>query len=177
MKRRAEAEREPGVGREGVLDRRRQVGSLGVEELEELELATGLQVGACLFGQGEEAVAMAGAQRLLLAGLGEPLEPILAHGFEQAVAGPGVALLGEHQRLVDQRAEQLEHLLALDPVAGADLLGSLERKAAGEDREAAKQGPLGIREQLMAPVDRGAQGLKPGAGRARAAGEQAKAIG
>ena len=83
---------------------------------------------------------------------------------------------GDHQRLVDQRSEQVEHPLALDSLAGADLLGRLEGKAAGEHRQAAKQRSLVVGEQLVAPVDRGAQGLKPGQGRARPAGQEAEAI-
>ena len=118
-------------------------------------------MGAGLLGEGEEVIAVAGAHRLRLAGLGEALEPVLAHGLEQAVADLRVPVLGDHQRLVDQRAEQVEHVLALDPLAGADLLGRLEGKAAGEHGEAAKQRPLVVGEQLMAPVDRGAQGLEP----------------
>ena len=114
----------------------------GSSSLEPLALAAGLQVRSRLFGEGEEVIAVAGAQRLLLAGLGQPLEPVLAHGLEQAVADLGVPLLGDHQRLVDQRAEQVEHVLALDRLAGADLLGRLEREAAGEDGQAAQQRPL-----------------------------------
>ena len=52
---------------------------------------------------------------VFLAGLGKPLEPVLAHGLEQAVAHPGLGALGDHQRLVDQRSEQIEHPLGLDP--------------------------------------------------------------
>ena len=161
IKRRAEAYGELGLATQRALDRRRQVGRLRVEELEELELATGLEMGAGLLGEGEEVVAVAGPHRFVLTGLCQPLEPVLAHGLEQAVAHPGLGALGDHQRLVDQRSEQVEHVLGLDSLAGADRLCRLEGKAAGEDGQAAKQGPLLIGEQLVTPLDRGAQGLKP----------------
>ena len=41
----------------------------------------------------------------------------------------------------------------IDSVAGADVLGGLERPPAGERREPPQQLALGVREQVVAPVD------------------------
>jgi hypothetical protein len=58
------------------------------------------------------------------------------------------------ERLVDQGGQQVEHVRALDVVIAAHRLGSLEREAAGEDRQSVEQGPLPSVEQVVAPVQR-----------------------
>ena len=92
-----------------------------------------------------EKIAVAVAERLELARLREPLERVLAHGLEEAVADGGGAVLGVYQRLVDQRREQIEDLLALEPVSGTYLLRRLEREPAGERGHAAKERLLRLR--------------------------------
>ena len=65
------------------------------------------------------------------------------------------------QALVGQRGETVERL---DPELGAgvaDLVGRLERPAAGEDGEPDEQPPLGRVEQLVAPVDRAPERALP----------------
>ena len=59
-------------------------------------------MGAGLLGEAKEVIAVVVADRLLLARLVQPLEPVVANGLEQPVADLRVALLGDHQRLVDQ---------------------------------------------------------------------------
>ena len=54
----------------------------------------------------------------------------------------------------------------------ADGFRALERAAAGEDREAAKERLLGRRQQVVAPLDRPAQRLLAFRQVARAAGQQ-----
>ena len=65
---------------------------------------------------------------------------------------------------------------ALEPVAGAHRLGGVEREAAGEDRQAAKQHPLGVVQQIVAPVHRGAQRLWRGQRVAAPPVEQPEAV-
>jgi hypothetical protein len=65
--------------------------------------------------------------------------------------------LGEQQRFLGQRGEQLEHLLLLDRITDADLLGRVQARPAGEHREPAEDHPFGLGEQLPAPVDHGPQ--------------------
>ena len=60
-------------------------------------------------------------------------------------APPPSPLVRLHQRLVDQPRQQVEHVRRLEPVAGADRLGRLQRPAAGEDRQPAEQRPAPAR--------------------------------
>ena len=50
--------------------------------------------------------------------------------------------LGHHERLVDQRAEQVEDPVAVQPVARAHRVDGVQREAAGENAQATKQHPL-----------------------------------
>ena len=54
------------------------------------------------------------------------------------------------QALVHERLERVE-------IGVRDLLGRLERAAAAEDRQAREEQLLLLAEQLVAPLDRGAQ--------------------
>ena len=66
--------------------------------------------------------------------------------------------------------EQLQHVVGGDAGAWADRLGHRQRPAAGEDRQAPQQHLLALVEQVVAPVDRGADRAVPWqAGRDRAA--------
>ena len=71
-------------------------------------------------------VAMSSAQGGLLAGRPQLLGAVLADRLEQAIASGAAALVGHHQRFVDQLREQIEHVAGVKVVAGADGLGGLE---------------------------------------------------
>ena len=73
------------------------------------------------------------------------------------------------QALVDERAERVE-------LGFADLLGGLERAAAGEDGQAGEELLLGLVEQVVAPGDRRPQRLLALRGVARAAGQQRQPV-
>ena len=87
------------------------------------------------------------------------------------------------QRPVDEVAQQVEHIVPVDPVVGRrssfiarHFLGRLQRPATAEDRQPAEQPALRLRQQVVAPVDRRPQRLLAGQGRAAAAGQQTKAV-
>src|SRR4051794_29969376 len=130
-----------------------------------------------LLRQGQEEVTVTGAHRVLLTRRGQSLEPVLAQRLEQPVADGALTVLDADQRLVDQRAELIEHPLGLHTVARAYVLCRLEREAAREHAQAAQQQPLAGGEQVVAPVQRRAQGLLTLARRARPPDQQAEAIG
>jgi hypothetical protein len=132
VQRRAEAQRQRRLAAKCPVDRGRQVGRLGIEQLEPLALATRLEMGSRVFRQRQTHIAVAAADRVLLTGGGQPLEPVLAHRLEQPVTHPGTALVGDHQRLVDQRPKQVEHPLLIEPGAGRKVLHCVEHEAAGE---------------------------------------------
>ena len=90
----------------------------------------------------------------------ELLVGVLADRLEQAVTHPACPLLGNDQRRVDQSADQVDGtaLVAFE----ADRRGRGHAEAAGEDRELIEQGPLVVRQQLVAPVHRRAERPVPG---------------
>ena len=83
---------------------------------------------------------------------------------------------GHDQRLVDQPRDQPRDPAAVDGAAGADLLGGLQGEAAGEDGQAPEEHALLAGEQVVAPVDGGAQRLLARARRAAATGQDVEAV-
>ena len=109
-----------------------------------------------------------------LTGLGQALGGVLADGFQQVVAGAGA--VDHDQRPVDQPAEQVHNGRRVQRLAAGDGLDGVERPAAPEHRQPLQQHPLGVGEQLVAPVDGGSQRALPGLRGARAGGQQGEAV-
>ena len=104
--------------------------------------------GWSLLEQREVVVGVAAGERIGLAGLLQPFTRVLADRLQHPVA-----LVREaEQALLDERLQRVE-------VGAADLLGGLQRAAAGEDGERAEETLLLLREQVVAPVDRRPQRL------------------
>ena len=72
---------------------------------------------------------MARLQGRRLARLDQALARVLAHRLEQAIPIAVAAVLGDHQRLVDQPPQQVGHLALVDAFTGRDLLRALQREA------------------------------------------------
>lgn len=144
------------------------LGGLRLPGAEPLDLAPG--------GHAEVPVAVAAAQPVVLPGGAEPVAAVLAQGVEHPEADAEAALLPHHHGFADQLADQVQHLLRVDAVAGADVLGGLEIEAAGEDGEASPEQTFLQRAEFVTPADCGAQGLMPQQGAAGAAGQQAEAV-
>ena len=103
-------------------------------------------------------VAVAGG--LELAGVAAAVDGVEADGLQQSVpVGVGVV---HDEGLVDQSGQHVEH--GPTGVAGiaADGFGGVERERSGEGAQASEHGPLVGSEQLVAPLDRGEQGLLAG---------------
>src|SRR5262249_22536542 len=92
------------------------------------------------------AVALGDCLRLIRAL--QPFECVFANRFEHPVA---IVTAAEHA-LVDQRSEGIE-------VGIYDALRRFERAAAAEDPESSEEPLFADAEQVVAPVDRGAEGL------------------
>ena len=114
---------------------------------------------------------MAAQRRFALRRLDEPLPGVLAHGFEQPEPGLRRSRVGEHERLLDEPPEHVEDVHLVDRVAGADVFGRLEARPAGEGGQPPEDDPLRLGQQVVAPVDRGAQRLVT-SGRGPAAARQ-----
>ena len=125
---------QPGEVLPGAGTPKRAIGSVALGEREVVAivvLAHGLDV-----GRGGEALAGVGADRL------EHPQP----GWRERV------LASHEQALGDQAVERVQS-------GGGDRLGRLDGRAAGEHREPREAALLVVAEQLVAPVDSGAQRL------------------
>jgi len=70
-------------------------------------------------------IAVAGPDLVGFTGFAQLLQRVLADGLQQPVSGAPIQVLPGHQRFVDQKREQVQHLMALQPVPGACRLSGL----------------------------------------------------
>jgi hypothetical protein len=77
---------------------------------------------------------------------------VLPHRLQHPVAGLPITPRHDDERLVHQAREQVEDLDLFDPVAGANLLRRIQSPTPSEHREPAKENPLPLREEVVAPV-------------------------
>ena len=109
-----------------------------------------------------------------LAGLPQAVLGVFADRHEHAEA-PGVRT-GHDERAVDQPEQQVEDVVARNPVAGAHLLGGVQRPPAAEHREPPQHDPLVVGEQVVAPVEGGLERPVPGLARPGAGREQREPV-
>ena len=83
----------------------------------------------------------------------QPVDGVLPNHLEHPVADRGSALSRQHQRLVDQRGEQVEQRVAVNLTAGAHLLRRIERESTREYPQPPEQHPLLVGQQVVTPVD------------------------
>ena len=94
----------------------------------------------------------------------------LAHRLEHPVAHRAARVEHGEQRLVDQRLDLVEGVVAQHGV------GAVQREAVVEDREPAQRAALVLGEQVPRPVDDRDQGLVPVRGAAVAAAQQGEPV-
>ncbi len=101
----------------------------------------------------------------------------LSKRLQQDVSGRAVAggVGGDH-RLVDERHEQIGHVVLVDPLAAADLLRRREGEAGGEHAEPTEQHAFVGAQQVVAPLDGAQQRPLATFGVPIGSGEQAKAL-
>ena len=116
------------------------------------------------------------AYSLNLASFQELLQRVLADCLKALKVRLACRLLDEHQRLVGQAGEQLQNIVRGDVTTCADGFGGVQRTPACEDRHAAKQRTFRLAQQVVTPVDEGAQRLLPRQSRPAAAGQQVEAV-
>ena len=110
-----------------------------------------------------------------VARLDQPLLRILPDRLQHVVAGLGTGAIDDDERLVDQARQHVEHLVNGSVLVRDDELHGLEGAAAGEDRQAREDEPLHRGEEVVRPVDRGAQRVVT-LHAAPAAGEEPEAL-
>ena len=113
---------------------------------------------------------MPAQHRFRFAGRGQLLQRERAGRFEQAIARLALAF-GDHQRLVDQLREEVEHLPLIDALVARHALREFQPEAAGEDTEAPEHRALFVGQQADAPLQRRAQRLVPAQLHPRHAGQ------
>ena len=109
-----------------------------------------------------------------LTGRGRPVEDVLAHRLQQPVTPVGVVELDE--ALVDETAEEVQHVVGVEVFVGAHRFGGVETEPADEGAESAQHCLFVVVEQVVAPVDRGGQGALAGQRGAGPAGEHPEAV-
>ncbi len=92
---------------------------------------------------------------LTLAGFGEAILAELADRLEQAVPRAGGGVVGDDERLADERVEVPQHVDLVGVVD--DRAHAREVEAAGEHRRDAQQRSLVVGQQVVRPLDRVAQ--------------------
>ena len=125
------------------------------------DLVRALEPALGSLGQGERPRRVARRDRVRLARLAQPLAGELVDGLEH----PEPLSRAHDERAVDERLELVEHV-------ARHRLRALQRPAAGEHGELREQRSLALLEQVVAPLDRGAQGALPRGRVARPAGQQ-----
>src|SRR6185369_821195 len=80
------------------------------------------------------------------------------------------------ERLVDERAQHVDDVVTLEPVARADAFRRGEREAVDEGGAAPEQRALAVGEELMAPVEGRGERLLALTRPPRSAGEQAEPV-
>ena len=119
---------------------------------------------------------VAGAQRLRLGRVAQLGERVLADGLQHVEARLALHLAAQKQALVAERSQAIEDVERRVGGEHAHRLGGLEVEAAGEDRDAAEQDPVGLVEELVAPGDGGAQRPVARLAVTRVAAQEAQAI-
>src|ERR1700686_1241289 len=109
-------------------------------------------------------------------GVDELFPSVLMDRLEHPVPSDAPTVLLANQRFVDKVREKVQESLAFDALAGADGLGRIEVPTPDKNGQAPKENTLGIIEQVVAPVDHGAQCLLAGEDGAAATGEGAESI-
>jgi len=108
--------------------------------------------------------------------VGLDLHEIGARGVEQAVAHHGADGTRRDHRFGNEAVDGVEQMRLVDARVRHDLECCVEGEMAGEDGKPAQHDPFTIRQQSVAPVERGLQCLLPGRGGALALPEQVEAL-
>ena len=111
--------------------------------------------GLRLLGKPEVEAGMVASYGLAVAALGEPLERVLPDRLEHSEAGIAFGhALGAKQAVVQERLDPVDQVQV---EVGGHGRGAVEREAADEHAEAGEERLLVGREEVVAPVDRGAE--------------------
>ncbi len=92
---------------------------------------------------------------VLVSTFGQPVGGIAADRLQHPVPALRTSRVGDHQRPLHKRCQQVENLEVVDAVSAHHPLARLEGATSGEDGKTLQQELLGGGQQLIAPTDRG----------------------
>src|SRR5438552_8073299 len=101
---------------------------------------------------------------------------IFTHGFVQSVAGDAAYLVFDDQRLIEQRREDVKHIVRRNVVEGADARDVFQRESASKGAKAPQDSSLGTRQEFVAPVDCPSKRLMTREGNTISPGQQGKTV-
>ena len=154
--------------RDRAADRHVHVVDVGAHSSAAAELLRAEQVRSGSLREPQGSSGVPTPQLLGLARVREPVPPVLPDGLEHPVPRAVAVLPHDKQRLVGQRGEQVEHVLGRDQRGGVantvpantvlanpaqTCSAASSVRAAGENGQPPQQRPLGVIEQVPAPVD------------------------
>jgi hypothetical protein len=111
-----------------------------------------------------------------LASFGEFLQPVGASRLQHPIARIARSRIGDDQRALNQPRQEIDDCESVDGRIGGDGGGSVDVEAAGKNRQPPQHDALVLGQQIVAPVERGAQRLVTRQRGARSAREQPEAI-
>jgi hypothetical protein len=165
-----------GLALERELERRSDVVVLAIEPVVPEELIPPLELRLGLLGESEEMQRVAAARVFFDAVFGEALESELPKGLEHPQPWLAVLVFALAQEaLPDERRHSVEYRRLLTGLS-ADRLDGVEPAASGEHRKRREEAPLLVRQEVVAPLDRGPEGLLSLVRVARAAGQKRETL-
>ena len=159
--------------------RRVQVVLLGGQLAQPAALLGATQPRVCRLGQVQVMGGEGVPDAVVLAGLGQPLQSVRAHGLQHPVPRvqiPVRVLASGDDRFIDQTGQRGEDVGRRQQVVGADPFGHGQRCAGREKSQPAGQRLLGGLKQVPAPVDHGPQRPVSGQRGPAAPGEQREPV-
>jgi hypothetical protein len=123
----------------------------------------------------QDGVGMPLARCVGLAGVAQFLKCVGSDAFEKPIARR-IRRFGDHQRLVDQRPQELEDLPGIDSLVAKHLLRSVHRERSREHPGSTEDCALIDFKQTVTPIERLAQRLVSAHGRAHAPREHPKSF-
>ncbi len=151
------------------------VGLLVAQQLQRLPLFVPAQRNLGVLDDAAEVGGVTACHLDCLLGHLESFRGVLTQRLQHPIPG-GRAGLDDDHGLLDEPADGVQDLAGVCVLVPDDVLGRHQRPTPLEDRQPVEHALLGIRQELVAPVDGGAQCLLPLLGGAGAGGEQGEAM-
>ena len=165
------------VGQRRV-ERRAEVAEVGGDRPQPAALPFAAQRGSAANREVGVVAHVRGEHARRLAGRIQALAAVVDERLQHVAAGVALDLVALHhdQRLVGEARDELGHVVVGDVIVGTDRPSGGQGARSAEDREPVEDAAFVVEQQLVAPVDDGAERLLAGERGAGATVEHAEAI-